>query len=63
MAFHLKRTNVLDPNKTVYYTGGVHFSDDYSKRKTYVNKGNADSRVANPDGKNGGFATSIVVEE
>ena len=38
MPFHLKRTNILDPNKTVYYIGGVHFSDDYSKRKTYTTK-------------------------
>ena len=38
MAFYLKRTNALDPNKTVYYTGNVHFSDDYSKRKTYTTK-------------------------
>jgi len=58
MPFHLKRTNVLDPNKTVYYTGGVHFSDDYSKRKTYTTKSYLENLKSTK-----GFASSVIVEE
>ena len=58
MPFHLKRQNVLDPNKTVYYVGGVHFSDDFSKRKTYTTKSYLEKLKETK-----GFASSIVVEE
>ena len=58
MPFHLKRTNVLDPNKTVYYVGGVHFSDDFSKRKTYTTKSYLEKLKENK-----GFSSSVVVEE
>ena len=56
MPFHLKRTNVLDPNKTVYYTGGVHFSDDYSKRKTYTTKSYLENLKSTK-----GFSSSVIV--
>jgi len=58
MPFHLKRINVLDPNKTVYYVGGVHFSDDFSKRKTYTTKSYLEKLKENK-----GFSSSIIVEE
>ena len=58
MPFHLKRQNVLDPNKTVYYVGGVHFSDSFSKRKTYTTKSYLENLKSNK-----GFASSIIVEE
>tara|TARA_R100000657_G_C4593373_1_gene51553 strand:+ start:313 stop:489 length:177 start_codon:yes stop_codon:yes gene_type:complete len=58
MPFHLKRINVLDPNKTVYYVGGVHFSDDFSKRKTYTTKSYLEKLKENK-----GFSSSVVVEE
>ena len=58
MSFYLKRTNVLDPNKTVYYVGGVHFSDDFSKRKTYTTKSYLEKLKENK-----GFSSSVVVEE
>ena len=58
MPFHLKRTNVLDPNKTVYYVGGVHFSDDFSKRKTYTTKSYLEKLKENK-----GFSSCVVVEE
>ena len=63
MPYHIKKPRIIETSKFVYWEGGNAWTDDFSKRKTYVNKGNADSRVANPDGKNGAFATSIVVEE
>ena len=58
MPFHLKRQNVLDPNKTVYYVGGVHFSDDFSKRKTYTTKSYLEKLKENK-----GFSSCVVVEE
>ena len=58
MPFHLKRQNVLDPDKTVYYVGGVHFSDDFSKRKTYTSKSYLENLKETK-----GFSSSIVVEE
>ena len=58
MPFHLKRQNVLDPDKTVYYVGGVHFSDDFSKRKTYTTKTYLENLKETK-----GFASSVVVEE
>ena len=58
MPFYLKRTNVLDPDKTVYYVGGVHFSDDFSKRKTYTTKTYLENLKETK-----GFASSVVVEE
>ena len=58
MPFHLKRQNVLDPNKTVYYVGGVHFSDDFSKRKTYTTKSYLENLKENKR-----FRRCVVVEE
>ena len=63
MPYHIKKPHVLDPNKTVYWEGGINWNEDYSKRKTYVNKGTADAKIVNNDGKNGGFIDSVVVEE
>jgi len=61
MGYYIKKTGAF--GKTVYWTGGSHWSDDISKKKTYVNKGTADSKIVNTDGKNGGFAGSSVVSE
>ena len=58
MPFHLKRQNVLDPDKTVYFVGGMHFSDDFSKRKTYTTKSYLEKLKENK-----GFSSSVVVEE
>lgn len=58
MPFYLKRTNVLDPDKTVYFVGGMHFSDDFSKRKTYTLKSDLDNLKTTK-----GLSSSVVVEE
>ena len=58
MPFHLKRQNVLDPDKTVYFVGGMHFSDDFSKRKTYTLKSDLDNLKTTK-----GLSSSVVVEE
>ena len=49
--------------KTVYWTVGVHWSDDSSNKKTYVNKATADAKIVNTDGKNGGWTGATVVSE
>ena len=51
MGYYIKKTGLS--GKTVYWTGGVRWSDDISKKKTYVNKGTADAKIVNTDGKNG----------
>ena len=39
MPYHIKKPRLLEPSNFVYWEGGDRWSDDYSKRKTYVNKG------------------------
>ena len=62
MAYYIKKPGALTPGD-VYWTGGVNWSDDISKKKTYVNKGTADAKLVNNDGKNGGFNKAVVVSE
>ena len=61
MGYYITKTGLS--GKTVYWTGGVHWSDDSSKKKTYVNKGTADAKLVNTDGKNGGWTGATVVSE
>ena len=63
MPFHIKKNSVLINSKTVYYTGDSKWSEAYSERKSYVSKSAATAETANPDGKNGGFTGSTIVEE
>ena len=63
MPFHIKKNSVLINSKTVYYTGDSKWSEAYSERKSYVSESDAQSQIANPDGKNGGFTGSTIVEE
>ena len=63
MAYHIKRTSKLDSSKTVYFKGNSAWSDDYSSRKTYSSKSDADAQIANPDGRNGGFNGCTIVSE
>ena len=62
MAYYIKRAGKLTPGD-VYWTGGVNWADDISKKKTYVNKATADAKLVNTDGKNGGFNNAVVVSE
>jgi hypothetical protein len=62
MAYYIKKPGALTPGD-VYWTGGANWSDDISKKKTYVNKGTADAKLVNNDGKNGGFNKAVVVSE
>ena len=63
MAYHIKKSSALDSSKTVYFKGDAAWSDDYSSRKTYSSKSDADAQNANPDGRNGGFTGCTVVTE
>ena len=60
MGYYIKKTGLS--GKTVYWTG-VHWSDDISKKKVYANKGTADAKLVNTDGKNGGWTGATVVSE
>ena len=62
MAYYIKKSGALIPGD-VYWTGGSNWSDDISKKKTYVNKSTADDKIKNTDGKNGGFNNAVVVSE
>ena len=59
MAYYIKRAAKITPGD-VYWTGGINWSDDFSKKKTYVNKATADAKLVNNDGKNGGFSKAVV---
>ena len=59
MAYYIKRAAKITPG-VVYWTGGSNWSDDFSKKKTYVNKATADAKLVNNDGKNGGFDKATV---
>ena len=50
-------------SKTVYYTGNSKWSEALSEKKSYISEAAAKAEIANPDGKNGGFTGSTVVEE
>jgi len=63
MAFYIKKQSILMDSKTVYYTGDSKWSEALSERKSYVSESDAKSQISNPDGKNGGFKGSTVVEE
>ena len=63
MAFYIKKQSILMDSKTVYYTGDSKWSESYSERKSYVSESDANAQIANPDGKNGGFTGSTIVEE
>ena len=62
MAYYIKRAAKITPCD-VYWTWGSNWADDFSKKKTYVNKSTADAKLVNTDGKNGGFNNAVVVSE
>ena len=64
MPFHIKKAFILDNSKTVYYTGGSHWSEDYSKRKSYVNQSEADALLVTGDDKQKAqFKNGIVTSD
>ena len=64
MPFHIKKAFILDNSKTVYYTGRSHWSEDYSKRKIYDVKTEADALLVTGDDKQKAqFKGSIVTSD
>ena len=61
MGYYIKKTSII--GRTVYWTGGSHWSDNISNKKVYANKGTADSKIVNTDGTNGGFKGASFVSE
>ena len=46
--------------KDVYYTGGLHWSDDIND-KLDMSTSDANAKLVNTDGKNGGWTGAVVV--
>ena len=63
MAFYATKPSLIDSSITLYYAGGSRWSDQPSEKVTYATRDALDRKVANDDGKTGGFKTATVVEE
>ena len=63
MAFYLTKPSLIDSSITLYYAGGSRWSDQSPEKVTYATRENLDAKIANTDGKSGGFKTATVVEE
>ena len=63
MAFYLTKPSLIDSSITLYYAGGSRWSDQSSEKVTYATRESLDAKIANTDGKSGGFKTATVVEE
>ena len=61
MAFYITRPSVTD-GRTVYYHGDNHWDENPTGRKSFSTRDSATALFDNPDGKNGGFKTAVVVE-
>jgi hypothetical protein len=60
--YHIKKKASLTDDD-IYFTGGVSWSDDYSKRMKWTSKAKVEEALANPDGKNGGMNFASWVKE
>ena len=63
MGYYIKKTSALAAVGDVYWTGGSNWSDKIADKKVYANQSTANSKIANTNGKNGGFASASVVSE
>ena len=61
MAFYIKKPQILNSSKDVFYKGNQHWSDDLSQKKDYADAANAE--MVNPNGKNGGWTGAQVLSE
>jgi hypothetical protein len=52
---------LIQSSKTLYFTGNGTWSDDISDKKNFSARGPLDQRIANEDGKSGGFKNATVV--
>ena len=63
MAFYATKPSLIDSSITLYYAGGSRWSDQPSEKVTFASREGLDLKIANEDGKSGGFKTATVVEE
>ena len=63
MAYYISKPSRIDENITVYYAGDNRWTADSSQKMTFSTKKSATALIANPDGRNGGWAGSTVVAE
>ena len=61
MAYHIKKSSLVNSSVTVYYVGDSRWSDDFSERKQYSDDPSA--MFVNNDGKNGGWYGASAVRE
>jgi len=62
MAYYLTKPCLIQSSKTLYFTGGNTWSDDISDKKNFPTRDPLDAKIANADGKSGGFKNATVVE-
>ena len=60
--YHIKKKASLTDDD-IYFTGGVSWSDDYSKRKKYTSKASVEEALVNTDGTNGGMSNASWIKE
>jgi len=60
--YHIKKKASLGEND-IYFTGGVSWSDDYSKRQRWTSKAKVEEVLVNTDGTNGGMNFASWVKE
>ena len=69
MSFYIKRPSTIDSSDEVYWKGDNQWTEDFSEKKDYSNKTDADAQVATTVTVNGytytpvQWQTSTVVEE
>jgi len=63
MAYYITKPASIDKSITLYFVGENRWSDNPSNKITYETEEIANSAIANPDGRNGGFSGSTVVSE
>ena len=63
MAYYISKPSRIDPSVTVYYAGDNRWTDDASQKAKFSTKAAATKLIANPDGKNGGWAGSTIAAE
>lgn len=61
MAYYLTKPCSIQSSKTLYFTGNSTWSDDISDKKNFSTRGPLDQKIANADGKSGGFKNATVV--
>jgi hypothetical protein len=62
MSFYCTKPSTIQPSVTLYYAGGKRWSDQEHEKVTFSSREDLDEKIANVDGKSGGFRKATVVE-